>query len=591
VRLVQALARLGPAALALAALLAVCLPSAAAPASGVDACGVPQTGQVWVDYAGHDAPVPVGDNRVLAVSSGTEGPAAMRQAGAGTIFFDLNFNNRIGTPSAPADPDTIVDRANRLYDYAVGIAGCDTPIIAENELFGAQTTTPWSATNAQYRANALALLKQLAARGAKPAITIANPPYTGGEAADWWRQTAQVALLVRQVYFRGPQLYRAGPILASRMIRDRLRQTVATLGAIGIPASRIALELQFQSAPGEGGREGLEPTAAWYEVVKLQGLAAVEVARELPIAGIWSWGWATFSNAGFDPDKEVAACVYFWARSPALCNAPAKAAAAGFNPSRTEGQLASLPASVSCSVRGGLVTRNAVGDLARLTHDIEVASSAVVEQIVQKSAAQVSGADVRRAEGVIVRERFGGSMNAYLGALRDVGATLATARSIIGAQLRRDTIEQGLRPDLTSAAAVAGFYERHGDLAARPVRVDPAPTWLGGAATGLAIAPFAPEQVLRAPANRTTTVQTARGPVSVTPLGPEGPLAAFSPEEARTALTAAVRGFVADAAYEAWLQRKEQALLPTAICRRDHLPALGAIDLTAYAPFLDLFGV
>ena len=59
------------------------------------------------------------------------------------------------------------------------MTGCATPWIALNELFGAQTPTPWTATTAQYRENTLVLLRRLAERGARPAITIANPPYTG----------------------------------------------------------------------------------------------------------------------------------------------------------------------------------------------------------------------------------------------------------------------------------------------------------------------------------------------------------------------------------------------------------------------------
>ena len=134
-------------------------------------------------------------------------------------FGYLNMNKRVGTPSAPADPATIPDKAKREFDFAVQVSGCSTPLIAENELFGAQTVTPWSATNAQYRANVLLLLQELAKLGATPAITIANPPYTGGEAADWWRQAAQTAILIRQVYFTSPGpkgLYKLGPARASR---------------------------------------------------------------------------------------------------------------------------------------------------------------------------------------------------------------------------------------------------------------------------------------------------------------------------------------------------------------------------------------
>ncbi|MEA2281468.1 MAG: hypothetical protein QOK21_2075, partial [Solirubrobacteraceae bacterium] len=264
-------------------------------------CGLPAQGPMWVDYAGHDAPITPKPGLVLAVSSGTAVPAAMRAAGAATIFFDLHLNDRVGTPSAPADPSTIAAKAKREFDFAVQVTGCATPLIAENELFGAQTVTPWSATNAQYRANVLLLLQELDNLGATTALTIANPPYTGGDAADWWRETAKAAILVRQVYFTAPGpkgLYALGPARASRAMRQGMRGLISRFSQIGIPAGRVALELQFQSAPGKGGRNGLQPKSAWLEIVKLQALAAKQVAAETKIQGVWSWGWPSFSVAG-----------------------------------------------------------------------------------------------------------------------------------------------------------------------------------------------------------------------------------------------------------------------------------------------------
>src|SRR5947209_20131784 len=79
---------------------------------------------MWVDYAGHDAPITPTPGMVLAVSSGTTVPAAMRAAGAATIFFDLHLNDRVGTTTAPADPPTIRDKAKREFDFAVQITGC-----------------------------------------------------------------------------------------------------------------------------------------------------------------------------------------------------------------------------------------------------------------------------------------------------------------------------------------------------------------------------------------------------------------------------------------------------------------------------------
>ena len=82
-------------------------------ADGPVSCGVPAATPQWIDYAGHDAPITPKPGLVLAVSSGTAVPSAMRAAGAATIFFDLHLNDRVGTPSAPADPATIPDKAKR----------------------------------------------------------------------------------------------------------------------------------------------------------------------------------------------------------------------------------------------------------------------------------------------------------------------------------------------------------------------------------------------------------------------------------------------------------------------------------------------
>src|SRR6476646_4074359 len=145
-------------------------------ADGPANCGLPAQVPMWVDYAGHDAPITPKPGLVLAVSSGTAVPAAMRAAGAATIFFDLHLNDRVGTPSAPADPATIAAKAKREFDFAVQVTGCTAPLIAENELFGAQTPTPWTATNAQYRANVLAYVQRLAERGARPFLLLSNRP-------------------------------------------------------------------------------------------------------------------------------------------------------------------------------------------------------------------------------------------------------------------------------------------------------------------------------------------------------------------------------------------------------------------------------
>src|SRR5919201_1505509 len=185
-------------------------------------------------------------------------PAQLRAAGVRTIYFDLYLNKRVGTPTAPADPATIVDKANKLFDHAAATTGCPTPYIGLNELFGAQTTTPWSVTNAQYRSNVLTFLRTLAARGAHPYLLLSQRPYTGGEAAEWWRQAAQVSDLIREVYFPAPAIWKQGVVLANRYLRTSFRTAVTDVTSMGISASRVGIMLGFQTTPGLGGREKLE---------------------------------------------------------------------------------------------------------------------------------------------------------------------------------------------------------------------------------------------------------------------------------------------------------------------------------------------
>ena len=246
---------------------------------------------------------------------------------------------------APADPATIADKAKKLFDFAVQVTGCATPLIAENELFGAQTPTPWSATNAQYRANVLALLQDSKALGATPAITIANPPYTGGEAA-------------RLVAAGGPGRDPDPPGLlhvarARRAVRARAgagepsdaqghaRRSSRTSGRSGSPR-RVALELQFQSAPGQGAGRA-EPKSAWLEFVKLEALAAKQVAADTRSkasgrgAGRVSRSRETIPTSPPPP----ASISGRGTRSSATRRAVAGAA---FDPSLTEGQIALPPA-------------------------------------------------------------------------------------------------------------------------------------------------------------------------------------------------------------------------------------------------------
>ncbi len=576
----------GVAALVLAALAALAIAHDRPHARGAD-CGLPETAPLWVDYAGHSAPIVPKPGMVLAVSSGTVVPAQMRAAGAATIFFDLHLNDRIGTTSAPADPATIEAKAKKLFDFAAQVSGCSTPLIAENELFGAQTPTPWSATNAQYRANVLLLLQDLAALGATPAITIANPPYTGGEAADWWREAAKAAILIRQVYFTSPGpkgLFKSGPARASRSMRKGMRGLVTHFGAIGIPASRVALELQFQSAPGQGGRQGLEPTSAWLEFIKLEALAAKQVAADTKIEGVWSWGWPSFSVAGNDPDKPAAACVYLWTRDPKLCDGPA-IAGSGFNPSLTEGQIA-LAAGVRCTFGKQTVSKNAVGRLAALTGDLSSAATALLQRLVLRANEPIDPQTVLAAERAIVRDGFGASAARYRAALAAAHLTQSDARAIIADRLARDRVKERFRPRPATAHQIADFISTYAATNVRLVSVDVPAPWLGGAQRGFAVETIAPKQVFSLPLGKAEAIDTIDGRFAVRALGPSLPLLALPSARAADVARGVLGRFAKDDVYQRWLRTRETSLVGDAVCARDDVPATGDVDLTLWAPFL-----
>ena len=361
---------------------------------------------------------------VVGAASGQIIPPQLRAKGAQTVFFDLYLNNRVGTPSQPADPSTIQARADKLFDTAVTSSGCDHPLIAENELFGAQTPTPWTATTAQYRANVLAYLQRLAERGARPFLLLSNRPYTRDEVADeWWRDVAKVADLVSETYFSGPSVSQQGAVAGSRRIRATLRSRMESLIQIGIPTNRLGVMLTFSSTPHAGGREGLQPLGRWLDVVKWEALAAKQVSSELQLASVWTWGWAAFNPAGNDPDKPIAACTWLWTRDHSLCNAPALA---GSQLDQSLDVGAVLPSNTVCLLGKTKLLAADVAALTRLTGDRELAFSAELQHAVLVEARPVATRDVLQAERDVIADRFRGSRSAYLSALAAAHVSLRT---------------------------------------------------------------------------------------------------------------------------------------------------------------------
>jgi hypothetical protein len=455
----------------------------------------------------------------------------------------MYLNTRVGTPSAPADPDLLPSRAARVFDFAVLSAGCATPVIAMNELFGAATPTPWTPTTARYRANVLEWARLLAARGGRPVLLVSSEPYTSGEAAQWWRDLAAVADIALEKYFNAPAVHEAGPELGSRRMRTSMRRSAAKLLAIGVPPAKVGVVLAFQTRRGSGGREGLRPAGAWFEVAKLQALAARQVARELGLAHVWSWGWGFFNEQAADPDKPGAACVWLWARDRSLCDAAALPES--FDRDLRAGQI-DLARGVRCAVGSDAITTNGIAELARVTRDAETALTALYERLVERAAVRVTAAQTLARERSLVQQRFAGDRAAFLGAVRRAGATLAVARGALADQLRREAIQQRLRVPAPSAAAIADFYRTY---AAVPL----------GEIEGAGVVPGVTPQTL---------------------------LGAIPPELARRAITRALQAAARADAYGPWTTRRQNAALDGIRCLRDRLPVPGVVDLTSWLPFL-----
>jgi hypothetical protein len=553
-------------------------------------CGIAAQQTVWGEY-GWPTLLPILAHRgtLLAVTNnpGKDYPAEARARGAATYGFDLHLNAKVGTPAAPTDPATLEAAAQKQYQTTVTrTGGCTTPLIVENELFGAGTSTPWTTSTAQYRANVLAYLRDLAALGAHPVLLINKPPFTASsDAVAWWLSVSKTADIVREVYLPATKIWPLGPILGNRFLRESYRNAIGAFTSIGIPANRLGIMLSFLSQKGVGGRNALQPASAWFQVVKWEALSAKEVAAELKLGSVFSWGWQQWNAAERDPDKPKAACVWLWARTPRLCNAP-RFLGKSFDRSLTDGQIL-LSHGTVCSAQGlGVIGARKVAQLQALTGDRDAAVSALFQRLVEVKEKPVARRALLAAEREVIADSFGGKRGAYVAALRQAHATVSIARSVLADELRRAQLEQQRYAAPPSAAEIGAFYDAYPDLLVRLVRVSPAAPWLAMHRAGYALAEAAPQRLFSLPTGKTAHLATLLGTFAVKPLGPSQPLGALPLPTVRTAIVAALRGFERAQAYERWTIARQNVVLNQTTCLRDQLPQPAAIDLTEYLPFL-----
>ena len=429
-------------------------------------------------------------------------------------------------------------------------------------------------------------MQALAAQGAHPVLLINKSPFAGSsDAVAWWRAVAKVSDIVREVYLPATQIWPLGPTLGNRFLRQSYRNAVTALTSVGIPANRLGLMLSFLSHKGVGGRNGLEPDSAWYQVVKWEALSVKHVAKEFGLGSVFTWGWQKWNKREMDPDKPKAACVWLWARTRSLCNAP-RMLGKRFDRSLTAGQIL-LPHGAVCRVEGiGTVGGRALGSLEALTGDRDAALSALFERAVEASERPVSRRAVLAAQREVIRDSFHGRKSAYLAALRQAHATAGIALSVLGDEVRRARLEQSrYAPKPTEGRGGRVLLGVSGP--ARPARACLAGAAVArGGARGSRSPKSAPQRLFSLPTGRKSRLSTLLGTFAVRPLGPAQPLGALPLSKVRSAIVAALRGFERAQSFEHWTIRQQNHALNRTICLRDQLPQPAAIDLTEYLPFL-----
>jgi hypothetical protein len=581
--------QLAVAALAFACLL---LPGGGAAAAvrpvWAGTCGLPNVQTAWMDFGWPAFATQFGRPGVIVSASSGGFPAQMRATGAQTVYWDMHLNARVGQPASPADPSTIVAKADKLYDVASQQMNCATPVIVENELFGASLATPWSDSNATYRQNVLTFLTELRTRGAFPMLLVNSAPYTGGDAAAWWQQAASVADLVREVYIPATILSKEGPILANRQLRNAYRNAVSQLTSIAIPPERIGLIVTMATTVGFGGRNGLQPAAAWLDVVKWQALSLRQVAAETGISSLWSWGWGEWTTAEQDPDKSAAACVWLWTRSSTFCDGPS-VAGPDFNSSLSEGQIRLAPG-VQCVIGNDRISNADIQRLQLVTGDRDTAFTALLARLVESKLTPVSQRLAAAAERAVVASRFHGSWAEYGAALSQAHASRAIALGVLGDELRRAEIEATMPGGSPSAADVQTFYQSYPDLLVRRLTSNSPTPWLGDRKRGYALSEIAPAELFTAKTGKRTLLRTPLGSYTVTPAGAPVQLGLLPLRAVRPAIAAALSSFTRGAEYEKWTTIRQKDALDEARCARDDLPQPGAVDLSAYMPFVSVAG-
>ena len=353
-------------------------------------------------------------------------------------------------------------------------------------------------------------------------------PFTGGEAAQWWRDVAAVGDIVIQAV-----LQRAGrpPGGAGKAAGACGRRCDRWRAGCSRSTSR-----RRSSASCSRSRRGLEPAAGRGSSPPRPGSRSPSCRRSPPaggprawIAHIWSWGWGVFNEAGSDPDKQGARRA-----SGSEGARPAPLQRAGMSPSSDadrRGRVRSIFLAASAARSATLRSRPTRSvSLTRLTRDPRGLAVGALRpprrerRGVRRPARHFRGrADDRRAP--LPRQHGRVSRGPAAGACDPCRGT-----RILGDELRRRS-----DPGETDSSLAVHCGARR---AAADVRHRPGPRGSGrpGAVVvkpdgrGVALGLDAPEQIFFSPLGRAVKVRTFEGVFTVRALADTSPLAAIPVE-------------------------------------------------------------
>ena len=551
-------------------------------------CGIRAQQTVWGEYGWPSLlPILAKPGTLLAATthSGSDYAVAARRRGAATYAFDLKLSMKVGTPAAPADPSTIEAAAQAEYQRAVvRSGGCSTPLVVENELFGAKIPTPWAASTAQYRANVLAFLQDLAAQGAHPVLLVNKSPYAGSaDAVAWWRSVAKVSDVVREVYLPATRIWPLGPILGNRLLRESYRTAAPTSPSLGIPANRLGIMISFLSHKGVGGRNGLEPASAWYQVVEV-GRPLGEASGEGAGAGLGLLlGLAGVEQEGDGSRQAEGGLRLALGAQPSPLQRAADARD-GLRP-LADRRAARPPTRHRLPHGGHRCHRRRYPHLAhgldrrprrRAQRPVRAAHRVVgAPGLAARRACRAAGGD----PGVVPWAAQRLSRRASPGARRRRHRARGARRRAPACRLEQQ--RPARRPQ---AGEVAAFYAAY-------------PTCSSGASTSRRRRRGSRAPGSRSPRRHRSGCSRCHGGRRASrPCSGGSPSGRSVPRSrsglplpaARPAIVAALRGFERAQSFEQWTIGEQNQALNRTICLRDQLPQPAAIDLTEYLPFLRL---